>query len=50
MTIPKIIHQTYKNHDLPKIYKMCQNEIQKLHPDFKYCFYTDDDMDRIMKT
>lgn len=48
--IPKIIHQTYKNYDLPDIYKMCQNEIKKLHPDFEYRFYTDDDMDRLMKT
>lgn len=48
--IPKIIHQTYKNYDLPETYKMCQTEIQKLHPDFEYRFYTDDDMDRLMKT
>lgn len=50
MTIPKIIHQTYKNHNLPETYKLCQNEIKKLHPDFEYKFYTDDDMDNIMKT
>ena len=50
MTIPKIIHQTYKNHNLPKIYKMCQTEIKRLHPDFEYRFYTDEDMDRLMKT
>ena len=49
MSIPKIIHQTYKSHNLPEMYKMCQAEILKLHPDFKYCFYTDDDMDRIIK-
>jgi inositol phosphorylceramide mannosyltransferase catalytic subunit len=50
MTIPKIIHQTYKNHNLPEIYKMCQTEIKRLHPDFEYRFYTDEDMDRLMKT
>ena len=50
MTIPKIIHQTYKNHNLPEIYKMCQTEIKRLHPDFEYRFYTDDDMDMTMKT
>lgn len=48
--IPKIIHQTYKNYDLPETYKMCQAEIKKLHPDFEYRFYTDDDMNRLMKT
>ena len=50
MTIPKIIHQTYKNHNLPETYKMCQTEIKRLHPDFEYRFYTDEDMDRLMKT
>ena len=50
MTIPKIIHQTYKNHNLPGTYKMCQTEIKRLHPDFEYRFYTDEDMDRLMKT
>ena len=39
MTIPKIIHQTYKNHNLPETYKMCQTEIKRLHPDFEYHFY-----------
>ena len=50
VTIPKIIHQTYKNHDLPETYKMCQTEIKRLHPDFEYRFYTDEYMDRLMKT
>ena len=50
MAIPKIIHNTYKNHDLPDMYKRCQTEIKRLHPDFEYRFYTDDDMDRVMKT
>jgi len=50
MTIPKIIHQTYKNHKLPETYKMCQTEIKRLHPDFEYRFYTDEDIDMLMKT
>jgi len=49
MAIPKIIHQTYKNHNLPETYKMCQTEIKRLHPDFEYRFYTDDDVDKFMK-
>lgn len=49
MSIPKIIHHTYKNHNLPNVYKLCQNEIKKLHPDFIYKFYTDEDMDNLMK-
>ena len=47
--IPKLIHQTYKNYDLPSTYKMCQTEIKRLHPDFEYRFYTDHDMDTLMK-
>jgi len=49
MPIPKIIHQTYKNYNLPVIYKNCQNEIKRLNPDFEYRFYTDQDIDKFMK-
>lgn len=49
MTIPKIIHQTYKDYDLPETYKICQNKIKQLHPDFEYRFYTDNDMFEFMK-
>ena len=47
--IPKIIHNTYKSHDLPDIYKQCKQKIIELHSDFEYRFYTDDDMYKIMK-
>lgn len=49
MSIPKIIHQTYKDYNLPETYKLCQSEIKKLHPDFEYRFYTDEDIDNIIK-
>jgi inositol phosphorylceramide mannosyltransferase catalytic subunit len=42
--IPKIIHQTYKSHNLPKVFAECQKTICELHPDFEYRFYTDEDM------
>jgi mannosyltransferase OCH1-like enzyme len=47
--IPKIIHQTYKSKDLPPTYKQCQESVLKLHSDFEYRFYTDDDMNRIVR-
>jgi len=47
--IPKIIHNTYKNHDLPEIYKKCQAQIKALNPDFDYRFYTDEDMFNLMR-
>jgi mannosyltransferase OCH1-like enzyme len=47
--IPKIIHQTYKNHELPGVYKACQKTIIELHPEFEYRFYTDEMMDDIIR-
>jgi len=47
--IPKIIHQTYKSTELPAVYRQCQESVLALHPDFEYRFYTDEDMDRIMR-
>lgn len=46
--IPKIIHQTYKDYDLPDIFSHCQKSIKELHPDFEYRFYTDNDMYNII--
>lgn len=43
--IPKIIHQTYKSVDnLPQVYKECQDTIKSLHEDWRYMFWTDEDM------
>lgn len=47
--IPKIIHQTYKDYNLPNIYKDCQEKIKKINPDFEYRFYTDNDMFNYIK-
>lgn len=47
--IPKLIHQTYKSTELPPVYRQCQESVRKLHPDFEYRFYTDDDMDRVVR-
>jgi len=50
MSIPKIIHHTYKDSNLPKEYLKCKNKMIKLHPDFDYRFYTDNDIDLLIKT
>jgi mannosyltransferase OCH1-like enzyme len=50
MPIPKIIHQTYRDYNLPETYLVCKNEIIKLHPGFEYRFYTDTDIDTFIKT
>jgi mannosyltransferase OCH1-like enzyme len=47
--IPKIIHQTYKDNNLPEIYKLCQNQIKNLCKNYQYNFYTDNDMNSFIK-
>jgi mannosyltransferase OCH1-like enzyme len=42
MKIPKIIHQTYKQTELPDQWKQTPVEWQEKHPDWKYEFWTDD--------
>ena len=42
MSIPKIIHQTFKNADLPLLTKWHINRFRKKNPDYAYEFYDDD--------
>lgn len=44
MSIPKIIHQTWKTKDIPEKWKKSQQEWQRLHPDWKYILWTDEDI------
>jgi len=41
--IPKILHQTWKDHDLPEKFRIWQNSWIRHHPDWEHRFYTDDD-------
>lgn len=41
--IPKIIHQTWKNRDVPKEYIKFQKKVTELHPDWEYRLWTDED-------
>lgn len=47
--IPKIIHQTYINEDIPSHWEESRKQWQKLHPDWKYMFWTDDDLEKLVK-
>ncbi|KAL2825670.1 MIPC synthase subunit [Aspergillus pseudoustus] len=40
--IPKIIHQTYKHGEIPKVWRAAQQSCIDLHPDYKYVLWTDD--------
>ncbi|MFA7236500.1 MAG: glycosyltransferase [Phycisphaeraceae bacterium] len=42
-TIPKIIHQTAKTTEIPAKWQGFQKKMRDLHPDWTYCFHTDED-------
>lgn len=42
--IPKILHQTWKTHDVPLAWKPAQVAWTTHHPDWIYCFWTDQDL------
>ena len=42
LLIPKIIHQTYKDTNLPEDWKKGQEACIRLNPDYKYVFWTDE--------
>jgi mannosyltransferase OCH1-like enzyme len=48
MVIPKIIHQTWKNGNLPPDFKIWSSTWRKINPDFQYKFYTDRDIERFV--
>lgn len=40
--IPKIIHQTYKDENIPHHWQNGQNKCQELNPDYQYILWTDE--------
>jgi len=48
-TIPKIIIQTWKSNDIPNKYYKYILSIQKDNPNYKYLFFTDEDIDNFFK-
>ncbi|PVH16934.1 uncharacterized protein CXQ87_004492 [Candidozyma duobushaemuli] len=40
--IPKIIHQTYKDEHIPKLWQPGQKACVEMHPDYQYILWTDD--------
>jgi mannosyltransferase OCH1-like enzyme len=48
-TIPKNIIQTWKNRDIPSKYQPLQKDLIKKNPDYKYLFFTDEDIDLFLK-
>jgi mannosyltransferase OCH1-like enzyme len=49
MGIPKIIHQTWKDSNVPEKWVEYQKKAQSLHPDWEYRLWTDDANDDFIK-
>lgn len=49
MAIPKIIHQTYKSHNLPIEINKIVESLRSLNPNWDYRFYTDTDILKYIK-
>eukprot|EP00798_Chlamydomonas_sp_ICE-L_P019947 gene19947-26655_t len=41
--VPRILHQTWKDKDIPQKWKAAQKSCQDLHPDYEYRLWTDAD-------
>lgn len=50
MAIPKIIHQTWKDHEVPAKWRGYQKKVKDLHPGWEYKLWTDEDNDEFIKT
>lgn len=48
-SIPKIIIQTWKSQDIPKRYMEDLKSLRKFNPDFKFMFFTDQDIEIFLK-
>jgi mannosyltransferase OCH1-like enzyme len=47
--IPKIIIQTWKSNTVPQRYMKLINSVKENNPDYKYLFFTDDDIEKFFK-
>lgn len=43
MAIPRILHQTWKTFEVPEEWRDCVNSWKRLHPDWEYRLWTDDE-------
>src|SRR5262245_14299633 len=49
MTIPRIIHQTWKTTDVPSALHAYQQSWRRIHNDYEYRLCTDDDNERLVR-
>lgn len=48
--IPRIIHQTWKDRAVPDRFRDAQESWRRHHPEWEYRFWTDDDLDDLVRT
>ena len=48
--IPKIIHQTWKNSSLPDNIRSYTNRVKRLHPQWDYVLWTDEENEKLVRT
>ena len=47
--IPKIIHQTWKTHEVPEKWQAYTNKVQELNPDWEYRLWSDEDNEQFVR-
>ena len=47
--VPKIIHQLWKDNNIPKHLLMMQESVKNNHPNYKYMFWTDSSLEHFIK-
>ncbi len=47
--IPRIIHQTWKDRDVPARFLDAQRSWREAHPDWEYRFWTDEDLAALVR-
>jgi inositol phosphorylceramide mannosyltransferase catalytic subunit len=50
MKIPKVIHQTWKNKEIPGHFRVFAESWRKLHPSWEFLFWDDNDNERFIAT
>ncbi len=46
--IPRVLHQTWKSHDLPEAWQGCRDSWRRHHPGWRFRLWTDDDNRRLI--
>jgi inositol phosphorylceramide mannosyltransferase catalytic subunit len=49
-SVPKLIHQSWSNTELPKRFKQWSDGCREQHPDWEWVLWTDDDNNELVKT